>query len=90
MKNPSLVSVEYFYQVLETKLCPFSDQIIIETYILSLAEETSPPVSMKSKTGLNFMVSVGRAIESGDNALAKLLQASQEMVRPILIHHILY
>ena len=35
------------------------------TYI----EETSPPVSMKSKaTGLNFMVSVGRAIESGDNA----------------------
>merc|ERR1719336_2529467 len=34
---------------------------------------------MKSKTGLNFMVSVGRAIESGDNALAKLLQASQEL-----------
>ena len=46
-----------------------------------IAEETSPPVSMKSKTtGLNFMVSVGRAIESGDNALAKLLQASQELV----------
>merc|ERR1719412_714317 len=42
----------------------------------SLLEETSPPVSMKSKTtGLNFMVSVGRAIEAGgDNALAKLLQ----------------
>ena len=37
---------------------------------------------MKSKTtGLNFMVSVGRAIETGgDNALAKLLQASQELV----------
>ena len=35
---------------------------------------------MKSKTGLNFMVSVGRAIEQGDNALAKLLQASQELV----------
>ena len=47
-----------------------------------VTEETSPPVSMKSKaTGLNFMVSVGRAIEQGDNALAKLLQASQEMVR---------
>ena len=37
---------------------------------------------MKSKTtGLNFMVSVGRAIEAGgDNALAKLLQASQDLV----------
>ena len=47
-----------------------------------LSEETSPPVSMKSKTtGLNFMVSVGRAIEAGgDNALAKLLQASQDLV----------
>ena len=47
-----------------------------------IAEETSPPVSMKSKTtGLNFMVSVGRAIEAGgDNALAKLLQASQDLV----------
>merc|ERR1719273_2813213 len=47
----------------------------------SLSEETSPPVSMKSKTtGLNFMVSVGRAIEAGgDNALAKLLQASQDL-----------
>ena len=54
-----------------------------------LAEETSPPVSMKSKTtGLNFMVSVGRAIESGDNALAKLLQASQELVSSVS-HHIL-
>ena len=41
---------------------------------------------MKSKTGLNFMVSVGRAIEQGgDNALAKLLQASQELVRTISI-----
>merc|ERR1719244_2540360 len=34
---------------------------------------------MKSKIGVNFMVSVGRRMESGDNALAKLLQASQEM-----------
>ena len=49
--------------------------------ICVISEERSPPVSMKSKaTGLNFMVSVGRAIESGDNALAKLLQASQELV----------
>ena len=54
-----------------------------------IPEETSPPVSMKSKTtGLNFMVSVGRAIESGDNALAKLLQASQELVSTVS-HHIL-
>ena len=46
-------------------------------------------MSMKSKTtGLNFMVSVGRAIESGDNALAKLLQASQELVSSVS-HHIL-
>ena len=45
---------------------------------------------MKSKaTGLNFMVSVGRAIESGDNALAKLLQASQEMVRFMASYSIL-
>ena len=37
---------------------------------------------MKSKIGLNFMVSVGRSLEAaGDNALAKLLQASQEYVR---------
>jgi len=42
-------------------------------------EETSPPISMKSKIGVNFMVSVGRNMEQGDNALAKLLQASQEM-----------
>ena len=34
---------------------------------------------MKSKIGVNFMVSVGRS-DTGDNALAKLLQASQEMV----------
>ena len=50
--------------------------------ICVISEERSPPVSMKSKaTGLNFMVSVGRAIEAGgDNALAKLLQASQDLV----------
>ena len=54
-----------------------------------LSEETSPPVSMKSKTtGLNFMVSVGRAIEAGgDNALAKLLQASQDLVSHASIFH---
>ena len=54
-----------------------------------LSEETSPPVSMKSKTtGLNFMVSVGKAIEAGgDNALAKLLQASQDLVSHASIFH---
>ena len=35
---------------------------------------------MKSKIGVNFLVSVGRTPDTGDNALAKLLQASQEMV----------
>ena len=57
--------------------------IVPDTFLSDLlSEETSPPVSMKSKTtGLNFMVSVGRAIEAGgDNALAKLLQASQDLV----------
>ena len=46
-------------------------------------------MSMKSKTtGLNFMVSVGRAIEAGgDNALAKLLQASQDLVSLASIFH---
>ena len=32
------------------------------------------------------MVSVGRSMESGDNALAKLLQASQEMVSLFIYH----
>merc|ERR1719167_2008136 len=43
------------------------------------SDEASPPISMKSKIGVNFLVSVGRAPDTGDNALAKLLQASQEM-----------
>ena len=43
-------------------------------------DEASPPISMKSKIGVNFLVSVGRNPDTGDNALAKLLQASQEMV----------
>ena len=47
---------------------------------LLAADENSPPISMKSKIGVNFMVSVGRSVDCGDNALAKLLQASQEMV----------
>lgn len=46
----------------------------------TIFDEASPPVSMKSKIGVNFMVSVGRNPDTGDNALAKLLQASQEMV----------
>ena len=44
------------------------------------SDEASPPISMKSKIGVNFLVSVGRTPDTGDNALAKLLQASQEMV----------
>ena len=44
------------------------------------ADDASPPISMKSKIGVNFLVSVGRNPDNGDNALAKLLQASQEMV----------
>ena len=39
----------------------------------------SPTISLKSKLGVNFMVSFSRANES-DNPLAKLLQASQDMV----------
>ena len=62
---------------------------MLTSFNVMLPEETSPPVSMKSKTtGLNFMVSVGRAIESGDNALAKLLQPSQDLVSSVS-HHIL-
>merc|ERR1712083_487930 len=37
-------------------------------------DEASPPISMKSKIGVNFLVSVGRNPDTGDNALAKLLQ----------------
>lgn len=48
------------------------------------SDEASPPISMKSKIGVNFLVSVGRTPDTGDNALAKLLQASQEMVSPLL------
>ena len=61
---------------------PFYLSIYLSTNLcLFLAEETSPPISMKSKIGLNFMVSVGRSLESGgENALAKLLQASQDFV----------
>ena len=39
----------------------------------------SPTISLKSKLGVNFMVSFSRANES-ENPLAKLLQASQDMV----------
>ena len=37
--------------------------------------DDSPPISMKSKIGVNFLVSFGRTPDQGDNALAKLLQA---------------
>ena len=43
---------------------------------------------MKSKIGVNFMVSVGRNGDSGDNALAKLLQASQDLVRLALLNYV--
>jgi hypothetical protein len=44
---------------------------------------------MKSKIGVNFMVTVGRALDTGENALAKLLQASQDMVRFFLFYKVL-
>jgi hypothetical protein len=50
-------------------------------------DDASPPISMKSKIGVNFLVSVGRSPDNGDNALAKLLQASQEMVRTFFISY---
>ena len=40
---------------------------------------------MKSKIGVNFMVTVGRSLDTGENALAKLLQASQDMVSLLLL-----
>ena len=40
-------------------------------------DEVSPTISLKSKLGVNFMVSFTRAGET-DNPLAKLLQASQD------------
>ena len=39
----------------------------------------SPTISLKSKLGVNFMVSFSRSNET-ENPLAKLLQASQDMV----------
>ena len=55
------------------------------TVFFCSAEETSPPISMKSKIGVNFMVTVGRSLDTGENALAKLLQASQDMVSLLLV-----
>ncbi|XP_040574918.1 uncharacterized protein [Lepeophtheirus salmonis] len=56
-------------------------------------EETSPPVSLKSKFGVNFMVSFGRQDQGGsgsthptESALAKLLQASKDIVGDISAH----
>jgi len=49
-------------------------------FFSSLAEEISPTISLKSKLGLNFMVSFTR--QENENPLAKLLQANQ--VRNIL------
>ena len=43
--------------------------------------ETSPTISLKSKLGVNFMVSFGRKDEeTSENPLAKLLQATQDVI----------
>merc|ERR1719225_1087703 len=43
--------------------------------------ETSPTISLKSKLGVNFMVSFGRkGEETNENPLAKLLQATQDVI----------
>ena len=43
--------------------------------------ETSPTISLKSKLGVNFMVSFGRKEdETSENPLAKLLQATQDVI----------
>ena len=47
--------------------------------LYSLGDEVSPTISLKSKLGVNFMVSFSRSNET-ENPLAKLLQASQDMV----------
>ena len=49
----------------------------IDRYNILLGDEVSPTISLKSKLGVNFMVSFTRAGET-DNPLAKLLQASQD------------
>jgi hypothetical protein len=47
----------------------------------SSGDETSPTVSLKSKLGVNFLVSCARSQNSeAENALAKLLQASKDMM----------
>ena len=46
-----------------------------------LVNETSPTISLKSKLGVNFMVSFGRkGEETSENPLAKLLQATQDVI----------
>ncbi|QQP49882.1 Uncharacterized protein FKW44_010697, partial [Caligus rogercresseyi] len=52
----------------------------------------SPPLSLKSKMGVNFMVSFGRQeappqeSSNAESALAKLLQASKDIVGDISAH----
>ena len=50
-------------------------------YFLSIvADETSPTISLKSKLGVNFMVSFARKGDASENPLAKLLQATQDVI----------
>ena len=54
-----------------------------DDYLLFLVavNETSPTISLKSKLGVNFMVSFGRKEEeTSENPLAKLLQATQDVI----------
>ena len=54
-------------------------RLILTITLYSLGDEVSPTISLKSKLGVNFMVSFSRSNET-ENPLAKLLQASQDMV----------
>lgn len=49
-------------------------------FFVLLGDEVSPTISLKSKLGVNFMVSFSKTNNEAENPLAKLLQASQEMV----------
>ena len=53
-------------------------RLILTITLYSLGDEVSPTISLKSKLGVNFMVSFSRSNET-ENPLAKLLQASQDM-----------
>ena len=56
-------------------------RIFVTFFFVLLGDEVSPTISLKSKLGVNFMVSFSKTNNEAENPLAKLLQASQEMVR---------